>query len=104
MSETMALSSCRIVLSRVDLPALVCPTIATGIPFLIAFPKEKELINWEVYSRLDNYSTDSGLRFDKETQDKIKAVMRDVGKAVNRVIGESYYWVAYRDFIGVKRS
>ena len=38
----MALSSFNRALSRVDLPALVSPMIATGIPFLRAFPNLKE--------------------------------------------------------------
>lgn len=41
----MALSSPTRRLSRVDFPALVSPTIATGMPFLMALPVEKELMS-----------------------------------------------------------
>ena len=39
---TMAFSSCRRLLSRVLLPTLVFPTIATGMPFFRALPTSKE--------------------------------------------------------------
>ena len=38
ISETIALSSLIMLLSKVDFPALGLPTITTGTPFLIAFP------------------------------------------------------------------
>ena len=44
MSETIARSSLRSALSKVDFPTLGSPTIATGIPFLITFPTAKESI------------------------------------------------------------
>lgn len=43
MSLTIALSSFSRTFSRVDFPAFVSPMIATGMPFLIAFPTLKEL-------------------------------------------------------------
>jgi len=42
MSETMALSSLSNLLSKVDLPELVSPTIATGMPFFMALPRLKD--------------------------------------------------------------
>ena len=44
ISETIALSSFKSVFSNVDFPTFGSPIIATGIPFFIAFPKEKESI------------------------------------------------------------
>ena len=44
ISETMAFSSFSKVFNRVDFPTLGSPIIATGIPFFMAFPKEKESI------------------------------------------------------------
>ena len=41
MSETMARSSPSRALSRVLLPVLTAPTIATGMPFLIALPRAR---------------------------------------------------------------
>ena len=38
ISETIALSSLMMLLSKVDFPAFGLPTITTGTPFLIAFP------------------------------------------------------------------
>ena len=46
ISETMAFSSLNNELSNVDFPTLGSPIIATGIPFFIAFPKEKLSINF----------------------------------------------------------
>ena len=45
ISLTMALSSPTRALSKVDLPALVGPTIATRIPFLMALPVWKEVVS-----------------------------------------------------------
>lgn len=45
MSDTIALSSPVRALSRVDFPAFGLPTIATGIPFLIALPVRYESAN-----------------------------------------------------------
>ena len=42
ISETIALSSCNKALRRVDLPTFGAPIMATGMPFLIAFPVENE--------------------------------------------------------------
>ena len=42
MLLTSARSSPTSALSRVDFPAFVSPTIATGIPFFNAFPKRKD--------------------------------------------------------------
>ena len=42
----MAFSSLNNELSNVDFPTLGSPIIATGIPFFIAFPKEKLSINF----------------------------------------------------------
>ena len=51
ISLTIARSSPTKALSNVDLPAFVGPTIATAIPFLMAFPARKDLTNrskcWE---------------------------------------------------------
>ena len=44
ISETIAFSSFKIEFNKVDLPTFGSPIIATGIPFFIAFPKEKESI------------------------------------------------------------
>ena len=71
---------------------------------LYDYCKEKDLINWPVYDTLENYSTKSGLKFDEATRAKIKSVMKDVGKAVNRVLGDDTYWIAHRDYMGVKRK
>ena len=45
ISETMARSSFNKAFKSVDFPTFGSPTIATGIPFLITFPTEKESIN-----------------------------------------------------------
>ncbi len=42
ISETIAFSSFSILFNNVDLPTLVCPTIATGTPFLITLPKSND--------------------------------------------------------------
>ncbi|MNW12223.1 hypothetical protein D3C71_2098570 [compost metagenome] len=45
MSDTIARSSLSKALSRVDLPTLGSPTIATGIPFFITLPTANESIS-----------------------------------------------------------
>ena len=49
ISETIARSSPRRALSRVDLPALGAPSMAVAIPFLSAFPYLKESINLDTF-------------------------------------------------------
>ena len=51
MSLTIALSSFSRTFSRVDFPAFVSPMIATGMPFLIAFPTLKELARRDMMGR-----------------------------------------------------
>ena len=41
ISDTIAFSSFNKVFNRVDFPTFGSPIMATGIPFFIAFPKEK---------------------------------------------------------------
>ena len=48
MSDTMARSSFSKALSRVLFPTLVLPTMATGMPFLITLPREKEAHKREI--------------------------------------------------------
>ena len=45
ISETIARSSFKMALSKVDFPTFGWPIIATGIPFFNTLPMEKELIN-----------------------------------------------------------
>ena len=45
ISDTIARSSFSKALSKVDLPALGFPTIATGIPFFKTFPTENDWIS-----------------------------------------------------------
>ena len=45
ISDTMAFSSFNKLFNKVDFPTLGSPIIATGIPFFMAFPKEKLSIN-----------------------------------------------------------
>ena len=44
ISETIAFSSFKSAFKSVDFPTFGSPIMATGIPFFIAFPKEKESI------------------------------------------------------------
>lgn len=53
-SLTMAFSSPSSVLSRVDLPALVSPTMATGVPFLMALPRRNEEARRESFARISS--------------------------------------------------
>ena len=50
ISETMALSSPSRAFSKVDFPTLGGPIIATGTPFLMAFPSSKELASRAISS------------------------------------------------------
>ena len=49
ISETMALSSLSMAFSRVDLPTLGFPTMATGMPFFIAFPRLKVFASLSIW-------------------------------------------------------
>ena len=48
MEETIALFSLRMLLSKVDLPALGLPAITVVTPFFIAFPYWKDFFSWTI--------------------------------------------------------
>ena len=48
MEETIALFSLRILLSKVDFPALGLPVITVITPFLIALPYWKDFFSWSI--------------------------------------------------------
>ena len=62
ISLTMAFSSPKSVLSRVDFPAFVSPMIATGVPFLMALPKLNERTKAVIFASICSAKAISSLR------------------------------------------
>ena len=61
ISDTIARSSRNKAFNKVLFPTFVLPTIATGTPFLITFPKEKDL-----HKRVSNSSIFPAIRLNSE--------------------------------------
>ena len=73
MSDTIALSSFRSAFRRVDLPTFGSPTIATGIPFLITFPRANESIRRFKTSEILSINFSNSLRSANATSSSAKS-------------------------------
>ena len=85
MSETMARSSPKRAFRRVLLPVLTAPTMAVGMPFLMAFPRANEFTRREMCSDTRSRRASTWLRSANSTSSSLKSSSSSISDTMSTI-------------------